>query len=156
MGLDDLTGMLESGVAMLGASADADRVPEVFRIWGATYDPDPRVVHVLVSGDAGRTLDVVGEGSPVSCTFTDITTFASVQVKGTALGPGRPPRPPELDVLRRYGPAFGERLRQIGHPAELTDMMRPLTVFVVDVAIEAVFDQTPGPGAGAALTQDRP
>src|SRR5947209_2755672 len=47
----DLVKFLDSGVAMLGASADGSRLPEAFRVWGAIAKDDHRI-RVLVTSDA--------------------------------------------------------------------------------------------------------
>jgi len=38
-----------------------------------------------------------------------------------------------------------------GNPIELLRRMLPIEVLVVDVVVEEMFDQTPGPEAGAPL-----
>src|SRR4051794_20383269 len=77
----ELAEFIDSGVAMLGASADGSRVPEAFRVWGATVKDGQRI-RALVNADASRTFGSVAEASRVALVFTDITSFRSVQVKG--------------------------------------------------------------------------
>ncbi|MBV9950632.1 MAG: hypothetical protein JO291_01680 [Acidimicrobiia bacterium] len=143
----DLAQFLDSGVAMLGASADATGQPETFRIWGATA-PEEGVVRVLVSADACRTFEQVGPGARMALLFTDIGTFRSLQVKGRALGEPRPPGPDEMACFRRYDELFSGALQGIGHPRRLATSIRPLAVYAVDVEVDQQFDQTPGPRAG--------
>lgn len=147
----ELAEFLESGVAMLGASADVDNVPEVFRVWGATYDDASQTVRALVSSDAGRTLQGVHPGQRVCFTFTDIVDFTSIQAKGTVTGPPLPPGPDDAAVARRYTDQFGHKLAEIGHPRQLGDTIRPTAVFVLVAAIDEFFDQTPGPRAGVRV-----
>ena len=147
----ELADFLESGVAMLGASADVDNVPEVFRVWGAAYDDASGTVRALVSSDAGRTLDGVHQGQRICFTFTDIIDFTSVQAKGSLTGPAVPPGPDDAALARRYTDRFRHKLAEIGHPGVLCDTMRPTAVFVLVAAIDEFFDQTPGPRAGARV-----
>lgn len=148
MGLEEL---VDSGAAMLGACADGDRIPECFRVWGAVYDAGSERLRLMVSADASRTLDTVSEGWRVAVTFTDILTFRSLQVKGSALGPPAIPRPVDIAVMQRYTDDFTAKVSEIGHPATLGERMRPTATFVLEISVDERFDQTPGRGAGAAL-----
>jgi hypothetical protein len=143
----DLDAFLDAGVAMIGASADADGVPEAFRVWGATLDGAGRV-RALVSSNAVRTFESLRSGPRLSLVFTDVTTFTSVQVKGPVAAGAEPPGPAESALIERYERTFGDALAQIGHPPALLESLRPRSVFVVTVAIEELYDQTPGPRAG--------
>jgi hypothetical protein len=150
MNRTELAEFLSTGVAMLGATADAGLAPEAFRVWGASMLDDGRL-RVLVSSDAARTLATVHAETPISLVFTDITNFLSVQVKGRAVGSAEPPGPADVVQLRRYDEAFSIALAAIGHPPALAARLRPTLAFVVSVEIDELYDQTPGPLAGAAL-----
>ncbi len=145
----DLAAFIDSGVAMLGASADDDQVPEAFRIWGASWDND--LVRALISADAGRTLATVRPNSWLCLTFTDVMTLTSVQVKGRAVSRPEPPGPADVARLRRYGEQILAAAARQGIPRPLIEAIWPLAVFAVTVAVEEVYDQTPGPGAGGRL-----
>jgi hypothetical protein len=139
---------------MLGTSVDAAKRPEAFRVWGATaFDEQggDRRIRTLVNADACRTFENVQEGSRVAFLFTDITTFQSAQVKGSATGPAQAPGPADMACFRRYDARFMEALLAIGHTSALRDGIRPMTVFVLEAIVDAMFDQTPGPGAGRSI-----
>lgn len=146
----DLVAFLDTGVAMLGASADASAVPEAFRVWGATVDDRGRL-RALVSSHSARTFHNLHRGTPLSLLFTDVTTFESVQVKGAVVGDTAPPGPEEIALMERYDQTFGAALQQIGHPLALLETLRPRSVFAVTVEIEQLYDQTPGPTAGRPI-----
>ncbi|MCU1376929.1 MAG: hypothetical protein JWO68_4215 [Actinomycetia bacterium] len=146
----DLDALLDSGVSMLGACAVDGLAPEAFRVWGASIDDQGRL-RMLVSGDATRTLASVEAGVRMSFVVTDVTTFRSLQVKGPATGPPEPPTNVDISCLRRYHRTFVDALAVIGHPPLLAERLRPLSVQAVTMGIEAVFDQSPGPVAGAPL-----
>jgi hypothetical protein len=152
MNPSELALVLDSGVAMLGVSADANLASEIFRVWGATLDDEGRV-RALASSDAVRTFDHLRDGAPVSFVFTDITTFQSVQVKGRTVGALAAPGPAETAVMRRYDAAFGAALAHIGHPPALRESLRPMSVFVITMTIDQLYDQTPGAGAGRPSEQ---
>jgi hypothetical protein len=146
----ELAAFLDSGPAILGASAGEDLAPEAFRVWGASIDGDG-VLRALASADAVRTFARVGPGTRLSFVLTDITNFRSVQAKGSALGRGELPGPADLALMRRYDERFTAALASIGHPPRLGQRLRPLSVFVLTAAVDQLYDQTPGPGAGAVL-----
>ena len=145
-----LAEFLDSGVAMLGASADGAGRPEAFRVWGATIDGDGRI-RALASSEAGRTLEAARTGNDLALLLTDITSYRSVQVKGRVQGPPEPPGPDDAALMRRYNDSFVAALAVIGHPPLLADRLRPLSVFAVTLTVDELYDQTPGLGAGARL-----
>ncbi|MEY2397588.1 MAG: hypothetical protein QOJ00_762 [Actinomycetota bacterium] len=146
----ELADFLDSGVAMLGASADEHGQPEPFRIWSASVPTEGRV-RVLINAEARRTFECVTAGTRIALLFSDIGTFRSLQMKGAATGAAQPSTPDDMARFRRYEEHFGIALAQIGHPPRLNMSMRPLGVFAVEVDVEQMFDQTPGPGAGAEV-----
>ncbi|MDQ1385017.1 MAG: hypothetical protein QOG65_2396 [Actinomycetota bacterium] len=146
----ELRELLDTGVAMLGVSTDDQLVPEAFRVWGATID-ELGGLRALVSSDAGRTLAGLRAGGRLSFVFTDITTFRSVQVKGTAVAGAEVPGPTDAALMRQYDETFRAALAAIGHPRQLVERLRPAAVFVARIAIDELYDQTPGPGAGRSV-----
>jgi hypothetical protein len=145
-----LAELVDRGPAILGASHDAARRPEAFRSWGAYFADDGRL-RVLISSDAGSTIDNLRSNGDIAVTFTDITTFQSVQAKGMVVGGVEPATAADADQLRRYHERFCQNLIDIGHPRELGDRLRPYAVFAVWVDVEELFDQTPGHVAGSSL-----
>ena len=147
-----VTAFLESGVSMVGASANDELVPEAFRMWGASLG-DGGILRALVSSDAGETFAHVGKGTPLCMTFADPLNLRSMQVKGRSLGPPEPPGPEDLACMARYEEVFQPKSRLNGTPAALLDGVRPRSVFVVSIVLEDAYDQTPGPSAGARLEE---
>jgi Pyridoxamine 5'-phosphate oxidase len=150
----ELTQFIEGGVAMLGASRDERLRPEAFRVWGAYVADDGRL-RVLISSDAGRSIENLGANGQIAVTFTDIHDFRSVQVKGVVDGGIEPAGRADADHLRRYHERFCASLGDVGHPRALGERLRPFAVFCVWVQIEELFDQTPGAVAGTRIEMDR-
>ncbi len=143
----DLAAFIESGVGMVGASAGDDVVPEAFRVWGVSWDPDGHL-RALISSDATRTLATVKPGAWLSLTFVDMS-WRSVQVKGRAVSGPELPNRADVEVMSRYRTDLVAAFATRGVPSLLLDAIRPLAVFAVTVAVEELYDQTPGPKAGA-------
>ena len=144
---------VDSGVSMVGASADEQLVPEAFRMWGASLG-DGGVLRALVSSDAGQTFERVAPGTLLCMTFTDVLNLRSIQVKGRSVGAPEPPGPADVACLERYDEALSPKSRLNGTPPALLQAIRPRSVFVVSIVVEEAYDQTPGPTAGARLEEE--
>lgn len=141
---------LEQGVATLGASADDDLVPEAFRAYAASWDGDGRRLRALINADAGRTLATVKPGTWLCFTFVDMT-LRSVQVKGPAVSGPEPPGPADAERIRRYIEKLVTVGATRGVSRALMEAHRPFAVFAMTIAVEEMYDQTPGPTAGTRL-----
>jgi hypothetical protein len=149
-----IAAFLDSGVSMVGASANDELVPEAFRMWGASLGDDG-VLRALVSSDAGQTFERIGEGSRLCMTFTDVLNLRSIQVKGRSIGIAEAPGPADLASMERYHELLTPKSRLNGTPPALLESIRPRSVFVVSILVEEAYDQTPGPSAGTPL-EERP
>jgi hypothetical protein len=147
-----IAAFLDSGVSMVGASANEQLVPEAFRMWGASLGDDG-VLRALVSSDAGQTFEHVREGTLLCMTFADVLNLRSIQVKGRSVGAAEPPGPADLATTDRYDQVLRPKVRLNGSPPALVDSIRPRSLFVVSIVVEEAYDQTPGPAAGTRLVE---
>jgi len=147
---DAIAAVLDSGVSMVGASADDRLMPEVFRTWGASLR-DGGALRALVSSDAGETFRRVEQGTPLCMTFADPLNLRSVQLKGRSVGPAEAPGPDDLACMERYEAVLGPKSLLNGTPPDFLEAVRPRSVFAVSMVIEEAYDQTPGPKAGTNL-----
>jgi hypothetical protein len=145
-----IAAFLDSGVSMVGASANYELVPEAFRMWGASLGDDG-VLRALVSSDAGETFERLAEGTLLCMTFTDVLNLRSMQVKGRSLRAAEAPGPVDLALMERYQELLSPKSRLNGTPPALLASIRPRSVFVVSIVVEEAYDQTPGPSAGTPL-----
>jgi len=151
---DNLTGFIQCGVSISLATADADHNTSVSKAQGCRVADDRRRITLFASrtasADVIRDLESHGVLTTVYCLPSTEETY---QIKGhraqlEALQPG------DRNLLVAYRRAFAQQLAPFGFPPELT-----LTLFdfpdddLVAISFEpfALFDQTPGPKAGAAL-----
>ena len=147
-----IAAFLDSGVSMVGASANEELEPEAFRMWGASLS-EGGILRALVSSDAGETFHRVGEGTVISMTFADPLNLKSIQVKGRSLRAAEPPGPEDLARMEGYEDHLRPKARLNGTPLPLLEAIRPRSVFVVSVLVEEAYDQTPGPLAGTPLKE---
>lgn len=154
---DDATAaFLDSGCALIIGTVGVDGQPHAGRGWGLDLVPDGDGSQggdvagrlVVDAGDA-VTVENLAAGSKVAITATSVRTLHSLQMKGRALGIEAADG---ADHARagRYCDAFFTDILE----TDLTDplvirRMTPTAYAVCTFSIDEVFDQTPGPHAGA-------
>lgn len=142
--------LLESPCSLLVASVDADGLPDAVRGWAVdVLGPDR--VRVLLAADADRTLANLADGGRMALTTTHFITAVSWQLKGVAAS------------IEEASPA--DRIRFDAYcsgclqiislaqdmPEAVIARLIPAGVVACEMVVEQVFDQTPGPGAGACV-----
>jgi hypothetical protein len=140
---------LEGGCALIVGTA-AGGVPRATRGWGLDV-LDGGAVRVLLSRDDAPPADHLRAGMPIAITGADVRTLRSAQVKGRVLTT-EPGTTADAERARRYHEAFfGDIVHTDGTPRALLERMMPSGYLSCAVAVDELYDQTPGPGAGAAL-----
>ena len=142
------TELFESGSALIVATVDADNIPEAARGWGVEVLDGGTRLRVLLGGDDERTLANIGATGRIAVTATNVTNHVSLQAKGIGTTDGCETA---ADQARRR--AFtAEFFRLVsetdGVPVELLERLLPESFVAVEMTVEEVFDQTPGPVAG--------
>lgn len=74
----------------------------------------------------------------------------SMQLKGTATGV-RLAADPEHELIRDRIDGFAEVLHTLGLPMRLTRSINGWPAFAIDLDVEEIYDQTPGPKAGRSM-----
>jgi hypothetical protein len=74
----------------------------------------------------------------------------SVQLKGRA-ATARLAREDEAGVVRSGFDGFAELLNGIGIPRRVTNAVTRRPAFAIEMQVEEIYDQTPGPKAGSRL-----
>jgi hypothetical protein len=152
---DALKAFLESGVSIVIGTRDEGLVPEIVRAWGLHVSRDRRRVRLSVPDATSvrtRTNLVTNSHIAVSCSLP--SNYETVQLKGRHL---RTTSPSADDLLRleRHRESFASVNESFGIPRARVEAFwqRELTgspLFVtIHFVVQAVFNQTPGPTAGA-------
>jgi hypothetical protein len=147
------TALLSSGHALVVAIGNPDRVPYATRGWALTVLPArPAQVRLVLSSDDGAQLQQLCGPRAIALTAGDPLTLHAVQFKGRA-GEAEPATDADRAAVVRYCDGFFRAVQEAdGTERYLLEQMVPRDFVACTVAIDEVFDQTPGPGAGAALT----
>lgn len=150
--LDDaLTGFLQQGVAINIGTRNARLAPSACYAGAALVDADRKHLTVFVPAiGAERVLaDLEGNGQ-AAVVFARPEDDRACQVKGTFVS-ARPAAADEATVVHDQYAGFLRQLEIIGMPGESTRSWIVWPAIAVRLRVTAVFDQTPGPKAGAAI-----
>lgn len=110
-------------------------------------------VHVTVfvhAKSAGRILRDLEENQQAAVLFVRPTDSRSCQLKGTFAG-SRRARPSERAEVERQASGFIDELQAIGIARALTAGWSFWPCVAVRIRVTGIFNQTPGPGAGAPM-----
>lgn len=148
---EDLVEFLHGGVAILVGTRDGDLRPATQRAGGARVHADRRKVDVFLPERSGeRTIANVRDNGRLAVTFSRAIDHRTVQLKGNA-AVVRAARPDEEAVTQQYLETWGAAVELIGMPRSTIKRLWAWPSVVVEVDVEAIFEQTPGPAAGVKL-----
>lgn len=142
---------MNGGVSVIVGTVDADGFPTCCRgIAIATRDNFETVTIYLPSATAGETVANVATTRRVAIACTHPLSHDSIQIKGLTRAVRLAPAEDEAFVRRRLD-EFAGVLEEIGLPRHVTRRVSHWPAFAIDVSVEQVFNQTPGPKAGAPI-----
>lgn len=151
MSPQEIHDFLESGVSILIGTADARLAPEATRGIGAKVAPGGKRVTVYVpDAPSQRTFANLRATGAIAVTFSRPSDHVTLQLKGKAIDL-RPADDDERDFVERYRALLADELAYVGVPRRLSRRFVFWPCHRIDVAVDAMFVQTPGPGAGAPL-----
>lgn len=141
-------------VSMALASRDADNVPSLFKAAGCRVNAERTRVTLFVDQLLGaRVVRDLRGGGPIAVVFSVPATHRTLQLKGeraelTAVTPA------DREYVRLHGEAITAHVTALGYVEEGVRCYfhyAPEQLIAVSFAPSAVFEQTPGPGAGSRL-----
>ena len=145
-------------VAVSIASRSAHCIPSVTRALGYRISADGREFAIFVPRQAERVLADLRTTAQAAVVFTEPSTHRSLQVKGngvrlTSLEEG------DWPVISAYADDLVTEICPLGYPEPLIRKLgecTPQQVVAARFSPTAAFGQTPGPRAGAALSELKP
>lgn len=150
----DVRTLLGGGSSLIVGTVDDDGMPFAGRAWGIeVLDPSdhPRL-RVLLDADDLGTRAHASAGRAIAITAADVRTLVSVQVKGRVLSVEAAPTGEDRTCHAEFVSSFfGAITDSDGTDRALLDRFAPFDVIPCIVEIDEVYDQTPGPTAGAPL-----
>lgn len=148
---EELARFFERGLSITVATRDGELQPDGAPAWAArVHDDRARVTVYLHEGAASATLRNLAAHPEVAVLFEQPTRHRGCQVKGRFLS-WRPAREDERREVLRQAEAFRDELEGIGIPRALNAAWTFWPCVAVELAVEQLFEQTPGPGCGEPL-----
>ena len=144
----ELAAFMESAVMIIIGTCDNDRMPRIARAAGAMVDLPNGLVDLIVSGwQWPRTVADIRRNGAVSVTFARPSDYVSYQVKGHATICSA--TADRKAIAKHYIAAMTAALVAQGlDPAVTVPWLVDREPLVIRLAVETVFVQTPGEGAG--------
>jgi hypothetical protein len=145
--------LLESPCSLLVGTVDGHGRPDATRGWSAQL-LGPDRLRLLVATEARRAIANLADGGRLALTTTHFVTMVSWQLKGRAT---LVEEATAADRIRFD--AFCAGCLEILAPLHMVSeetiaRITPAGVVAVEMVVEQVFDQTPGPGAGARIAPE--
>lgn len=148
---DTQIAFLESGCALVVGLVDATGRPYATYGWGLSMAPGSSRVRLLLGAADLDVDDPAVVGRSVAITGTNVESFKSLQLKGTIVGAGVATDDDLVRCERYKDDFFGDVTLVDGVARFLLEQTSPAAIVACDLEVSAVFDQTPGPKAGARL-----
>jgi hypothetical protein len=147
----ELAGFLQEGIAIQLGTRNADLEPNGVRVVAATVEEDGThlVAHVPTISVSHVLPDLESNGL-AALVFARPPDERSCQVKGTFAGV-RPSTEDERAVVQAQWDRWLDRLATIGLPRPAFEHWLTWPCVAIRVRVTAIFNQTPGPGAGGRL-----
>lgn len=148
----DLADFLESGLSIVVATRDADLQPNGAVAWAAHVKRGGARLIVYLHEQAAREMLANLEAYPaIAINFDLPTDHRACQVKGNFVA-ARPARAGEREEVECQVDRFADALEAIGIPRAMGEGWQVWPCMALEVEVTQLFEQTPGPGAGAVLS----
>jgi hypothetical protein len=126
-------------------------MPSCCRAIALVQGADSRLFTVYVPVATGQqTIANVATTRRLAIVCSRPTDHSTMQLKGTTSGV-RVAREDERELVAGRVDQFADALAQLGMPRRVTRRLAHWPAFAIDVAVEEIYEQTPGPQAGVSL-----
>ena len=146
-----LSKCLEPGVSVIVGSVDAHGNPAVCRAVGLRSTDDLATATVFVPMATSReTIANVAATKRLAVVTTHPISHCATQLKGI-VETTRLAREDEEPFVSGHFAGFSGILNTIGYPPRLTKSVVRWPAFALEMRVEEIYEQSPGPKAGARL-----
>lgn len=148
----DLETFLQSGISVLVGTRDRDLLPECIRGVGARVAAGGTELTVFVpAATASRTLQNVADNGRIAVCFGRPRDHRTIQIKGAVLAVADADDDGDRACIERWREGIARELGWVGVPGGIVRRIAHWPACAIRLQVEAVFEQTPGPGAGDPL-----
>lgn len=146
-----MVALLESPCSMFVGTVDGAGNPAAAHAMGARVLEDGERVRVVLNAEEHQVLDNLQATGVVALGCTDVPTLRSMQVKGRAMLVEPITAEDRIRTDRYLAELFVTINATDGSPIELLRRLVPRDFVAMVMTVEELYDQTPGPQAGASL-----
>jgi hypothetical protein len=138
--------------AYLG-SRDGQLAPTVRMTWGVDFAADEDIAtSFVIQAQYEQMLNNFQQNGRIALSYSDLSTHVAYQLKGHFLQ-ARPLTEEEVALQQQYRREIINFLTEFaGYPEERLNVVAHLADLAIDLKVEKIFNQTPGPGAGKEIT----
>ena len=142
---------VESGVSVIVGSVDAAGNPACCRAVGLRSDDGLATVTVFVPvATSTETIANVASTKRLAVVTTHPISHCATQLKGI-VERTRPARDDEESFVVEHLGGFGGVLNTIGYPLRTTRSITHWPAFAIEMRVDEIYEQSPGPKAGTRL-----
>jgi hypothetical protein len=149
---EELAAFLQEGIAIQLGTRNERLEPNGVRVVALTVEGDGRhVVAYVPQSAAVQVLPDLEANGQAALVFARPPDERACQVKGTFTG-ARAATDGDRPVVLGQWERWRDRLGSIGYPRATSENWVVWPCVAVRIRVQAIFDQTPGPNAGAELS----
>ena len=138
-------------MSVLVGSVDARGMPSCCRAMALVSNDELVTATVYVPVATSQvTIANIANTHRIAVVSANPIDHSTIQLKGTVTGT-RLARPDEEPVVRERAQAFGRSLEAIGLPGRVTGRVTHWPAFAIDLRVQEIYEQTPGPRAGTRI-----
>lgn len=142
---------VDEGMSLFVGTVSKDGVPAGCRAVAAVSDDGLKTVTVYVPVVTSREVLLnVASTKRLALVGSHPPTHSAMQIKGTTTAV-RLASDDEAPRIRHHLDSFADVLHLIGVPRHITKRLTYWPAFAIEMKVEEIFDQTPGPKAGAPI-----
>jgi hypothetical protein len=140
-----------AGPACIVASRDDDLRPEIARGWAPELNREAAIASICVGAARGSRMDLnLHSNGAIALTMSHPANYRGIQVKGRVSAIGEPTAE-QLERVEAHVAAFAVEVEPLGLSEENLRRLLVRDLIAVTFAVHELYDQTPGPRAGARL-----
>ncbi|MCA9534193.1 MAG: pyridoxamine 5'-phosphate oxidase family protein [Myxococcales bacterium] len=146
----DIAEFLKVGLGVFVATRDSENVPHGVAGSALVLEGDNRAVVFVPEYECAQLVDDIHANGAIAVLVDQPTTHRGYQLKGRALAV-RDETPAEAAEVRAFVGRLMDEYATIGVTPEVIERLVFWPCRAIEFEYDAVFEQTPGPGAGQAV-----
>ncbi|NUN05868.1 MAG: hypothetical protein HUU57_08905 [Bdellovibrio sp.] len=151
MDIKELHDLIETGIGMVVATRDGMLLPDICEGYGIVLSADAKSCTIFISSARSQAaLKNIQDNGRVAISLSRPCTYKAAQIKGRVLKT-RTMTDSEQQASEKWLSGYRKEIQLIGVMNETAQGLLRHSDIALDVAIDNIFVQTPGPEAGRIM-----